>query len=201
MEDSEQRIEMSVFGHDVSLPAHNGTGYALFALRITIGWIFLTSGLSKLAESGLAYGYASQYLAEAVPVALPQASYSFPGILSLPLVYIGKAVGWLIQPVFQLLSSLPFIGGLVVISEILVGLLVLFGLFTRLGSYIGAFMMLMFYYGNAEWSHGLINGDFIYMLAFIVVAVVGAGRIIGLDQIVERTAYVRQHPWTKHLLG
>jgi len=48
-------------------------------------------------------------------------------------------------------------------------------------------MMLMFYLGNWDISHGYINGgDFAYMLVFLSVAAFGAGRILGLDAYVEQ---------------
>lgn len=70
----------------------------------------------------------------------------------------------------------------------------------------GAFMMLMFYLGNWDISHGYINGDFACMLVFLSVAAFGAGRILGLDAYVEQyevdgRSLVVRHPWLRYVLG
>ena len=59
-----------------------------------------------------------------------------------------------------------------------IGLGLIVGAFTRLAAFFGALMMLMFYLGNWDMAHGPINGDFAYMLVFLTVAALGAGRIL-----------------------
>lgn len=91
-------------------------------------------------------------------------------------------------------------------GELLVGLVLLAGLLTRLAAFFGAFMMLMFYSGNWSVEHGLINGDFAYMLVFLSVAAFGAGRILGLDAIVEQMnvggeALIEKYPKLRYVLG
>jgi thiosulfate dehydrogenase [quinone] large subunit len=46
-------------------------------------------------------------------------------------------------------------------------------------------MMLTFYFENWSVEHGIINGDFAYVLVFLAVAAFGAGRILGLDTFIE----------------
>ena len=41
---------------------------ALTVLRASIGWVFLSSAISKLAENGFTYSYASAYPEKAVPI-------------------------------------------------------------------------------------------------------------------------------------
>lgn len=60
------------------------------------------------------------------------------------------------------------------------------GLLTRLAAFFSAFLMLMFYFGNWDLEHGFINADFMYLLVFLSVAAFGAGRILGLDAVVEQ---------------
>jgi thiosulfate dehydrogenase [quinone] large subunit len=66
--------------------------------------------------------------------------------------------------------------------------------------------MLMFYFGNWDIAHGVINGDFAYMLVFLAVAAFGAGRILGLDQYIEQyeiggEALVERYPVLEYILG
>ncbi|MDY6770404.1 MAG: DoxX family protein [Candidatus Nanohaloarchaea archaeon] len=175
--------------------------YVLLGTRLLIGWIFFYSGISKLVENGLAYGYASTWLKEATPIASPTIETGLPGLLQAPIAAVVKLGAVVIEPVFQSLTSLSFIGSLVVIFEIGIGIGLLFGVATRLFSLFGAGMMMMFYYGNAEWSHGLVNGNLVYMFLFVFAAVAGAGRIAGVDAWLEQQNIVQEHPPLRYLLG
>jgi thiosulfate dehydrogenase [quinone] large subunit len=67
-------------------------------------------------------------------------------------------------------------------------------------------MMLMFYFSNWSVEHGFINGDFAYMLVFLAVAAFGAGRIIGLDAIIENyeirgEPLAERYPKLRYILG
>ena len=65
----------------------------------------------------------------------------------------------------------------------------------------GAFLMAFFYFGNAGWAHGFVNGDLMGLLLFVTMIVQGAGRVMGLDAYLEETDFVRNHPRLKYLLG
>ncbi len=175
--------------------------YGILAVRLIMGWLFLYSGLSKLLTDGLSYGYASTYLTEATPLSTPEISTSLPGLLELPCAALMTAFSYLVEPVVHILAGLSFIGPLVVVTEIAVGLAVLTGGATRLFSSIGAFMMVLFYYGNADWSHGLLNSDMVYLLLFLIIAVTGAGRFFGLDKRLLETDIVQHHPLLRYLLS
>ena len=47
--------------------------------------------------------------------------------------------------------------------------------------------MTFFYLGNAAWSHGFVNGDLMGLLLFVTLGILGAGRVLGLDALLERT--------------
>ncbi|MFB6143834.1 MAG: DoxX family protein, partial [Candidatus Nanohaloarchaea archaeon] len=165
------------------LPADR-SGRVAVAFRLMMGWIFLTSGLSKL-EGGFSYGYASQYLSKAVPVQTPELVMSFPEILGVPGLLLVKLGTFVMEPLLSFFSGLPFIGQLVIITELFIGLSLVLGLLTRLGSVTGVFMMIMFYYGNADWGHGLLNADIVYMAVFISLIVLDAGRTLSLDSYIS----------------
>lgn len=152
--------------------------------RAIMGWIFLTSGLSKL-EGGFSYSYASQYLSKAVPVQTPELAMTFPEILGLPGLILVKLGALVVEPFLTFFASIPFIGQLVIVTELFIGLSLLLGLLTRLGSITGIFIMLMFYYGNAEWSHGLLNSDIVYMAVLASLIALGAGRNVSLDRYIR----------------
>lgn len=173
---------------------------AVVGLRLTIGWVFLHSGLGKLAD-GLTYSYASTYLSEAAPVATPGVALTFPEVLGAPGALLVQALAPVANLIFPILADMPYIGTLVIFTEIAIGLSLILGAFTRLGSYAGAFMMFLFFFGNADWEHGLMNADAIRLIVFLAVAAMGAGRICGVDRYLEERAFVQERPWLRYLLG
>lgn len=174
--------------------------YAVLGLRLTMGWILFHSGLSKLAD-GLAYPYAATYLSEAVPVAQPEIAFTFPEVIGIPGALLVSAGAVVVEPLLALFAAVPHIGKLVILTELFVGTALLLGAVTRLASLTGAFLMLLFYYGNAEWEHGLLNGDAVYLFAFLSIAMLGAGRVAGLDARLRDHRVVRDHPHLKYLLS
>jgi thiosulfate dehydrogenase [quinone] large subunit len=67
-------------------------------------------------------------------------------------------------------------------------------------------MMLMFYFANWNVAHGFVNGDLTYLVVFLTVAALGAGRILGLDSYIEEyevggTPLVERWPALEYILG
>lgn len=173
---------------------------AVTGLRLVMGWVFLSSGLSKFAGNGLGYSYASTYLSEAIPIATPEIMISFPEILQIPGLLLVKAGAVIVEPLMQVFASLPFIGALVVITELVIGLSLILGLFTKMGSVIGAFMMLLFYYGNAEWNHGLLNSDLVYLILLLSLIALNVGEKMSLDSYIAEN-YEIENKVLKRVLG
>jgi len=61
--------------------------------------------------------------------------------------------------------------------------------------------MFFFYFGNAGWANGFVNGDLFGLLLFVTIIVFGAGRVFGIDAVLERTAPVRNNQWLRYVLG
>lgn len=178
----------------------NSEEKAVILLRLAIGWVFLSSGLRKLVQGGLEYSYASKYLAEAVPVTTPEVAFGFPDILQIPGLLLVKSGAVIVEPLMQFFASLPFIGTLVILTELFIGLSLILGVFTRIGSVIGAFMMLLFYYGNAEWGHGLLNSDMMYLILLVSLIWMKAGEKMSLDSYI-REKYEIENKALDKLLG
>lgn len=173
---------------------------AVTVLRLVMGWVFLSSGLSKLAENGLQYSYASTYLSKALPVNTPEIAFSFPDFLQIPGLLLVKAGAVTIEPLIQIFSTLPFIGSLVVITELFIGFSLIFGLFMRLGSLIGSFMMVLFYYGNADWGHGLLNSDMVYLVLLLSLVALDAQEKFSLDSYISEK-YEIENEMVEKVLG
>ncbi|NHN57580.1 MULTISPECIES: DoxX family protein [Halorussus] len=177
-------FESTIGGVTVHGKAHSLSAWFVLALRLMMGYAFLYSGWDKItaAEPFSATGY----LMNAVPAASPLVDlFHWMGSTAWFADFLSVAVPW---------------------GELLIGLALLVGAFTRLAAFFGAFMMLMFYFSNWDVAHGLINGDFAYMLVFLAVAAFGAGRILGLDAIIEQydlggRALVEKYPRLRYVLG
>jgi thiosulfate dehydrogenase [quinone] large subunit len=165
--------------------AHSLSAWFVLALRLMMGYAFAYSGFTKIvaAEPFSAGGY---------------------------LTYSAAANGNPLAGVFAWMGSTPwfveFANVAVPWGELLIGIGLLVGALVRLAALFGALMMAMFYFGNWSVEHGLINGDFAYMLVFLAVAAFGAGRIIGLDALVENydlggETLTERYPRLEYVLG
>jgi len=177
------RFESSIGGITISGRAHSLSAWFVLALRLVIGFAFLYSGVEKVLGGFGAQGY---------------------------LANVAATNGNPFEGLFLWMSQTPWFVDVVNVAvpwgEVAIGLGLMVGFLTRLAAFFGAFMMLMFYFGNWDMAHGFINADFMYMLVFLSVAAFGAGRILGLDAIVERyevdgVTLVERYPALGYVLG
>jgi thiosulfate dehydrogenase [quinone] large subunit len=146
-------------------------------LRVVVGWWFFHAGVTKLIESGLNFTAGPSYLQRMGDTVL------------------GPVAVWMAT------TMLGVIEAIVPLAETLIGLALIAGALVRLASLGGAIFMAFFWVGNAEFGHGVVNGDLMGLLLFVTLLVLGAGRYYGLDAVLERLALVERHPRLKHLLG
>ena len=177
------QFESKIGGVTVHGEAHSLSAWFVLALRLMMGIAFATSGLDKVLGEFGAQGYLQSVAAtNGNPLA---GMFAWMGGTEWFVAFLDVAVPW---------------------GELAIGLALIFGVLTRLAAFWGAFMMLMFYFGNWDIAHGLINGDFAYMLVFLAVAAFGAGRILGLDTYVEQyeidgVPLIERYPILAYVLG
>lgn len=187
----EKTLEADLFSRSVSFNySDTWIGYSLLSLRLVIAWIFLQAGLEKLFEGGvtdpLAWSSVT-FLENAVVEANP------------------------LSGLFMWFANYPgIVDPLVIFGQIAIGLALLFGVFFRFAALMGAIQMLFFW--TAAWQGGLMAGfpvqhgylvdsSFVYALLLFGLGAWGAGRILGLDARLERSAFVEKHPWLRYFLG
>ncbi|NHN61081.1 MULTISPECIES: DoxX family protein [Halorussus] len=183
--ESSNTFSSTIRGYTVRGKAHSLSAWFVLSLRLMMGYAFAYSGFTKLAaaEPFAAGGYLANVAAtNGNPLA---DLFAWMGSTPWFVEFANVAVPW---------------------GELFIGLGLLVGAFTRLAAFFGALMMLMFYFGNWDIAHGLINGDFAYMLVFLAVAAFGAGRILGLDALIERyevdgRPLVEKYPALEYILG
>lgn len=178
-------FESTVGGVTVGGTAHSLSAWFVLALRLTFGYAFLAAGLEKVLESGwTAQGY---------------------------LANVAAANGNPLEPMFAWMATTPWFVSFVDVAvpwgELLIGLGLIVGLLVRLAAFWGATMMAMFYFGNWSIEHGIVNSDLAYVVVFLAIAAFGAGRIIGLDAVVENYEFsdgrtlLEKYPRLDYVLG
>ena len=164
--------------------------YSMLGLRVVMAWVFLQAGLEKLLEGGIgdplawsSAGFLQNAIADANPL---------QGLF----LWFGNFAS-IVDP-------------LVIFGQILIGLALLFGAFFRFAALMGAIQMSMFW--TAAWQGGLLQGfpvdhgyfvdsSLVYMLLLFGLGAWGAGRILGVDAVLEESAIVESNPWLRYVLG
>jgi len=184
-------LETELFGRETSFTySEQWVGYALVSLRVVMGWTLFQGGVTKLItylDGDPANNWtAAGYLNNAIPQGNPLMGLwgSFAGSATIDLL-----VMW----------------GLT-----LTGLGLILGALVRWNAFWGAVMMLFFWLASLTGgimqglpvAHGWVVDDhLVYALLLFGLGAVGAGRILGLDAIIEDTDVVRNNSWLKLLLG
>ena len=155
-----------------SSKAHSVSVLCLLPLRLSVGVAFLVAGQGKIAAGNWGAAYESTLL-EFVSSNLENA-YAFyrPFLESVVIPHIGKfavLVAW---------------------GEILVGVSIFLGLFTRFGAAVGIFMVLnyTFVLGVGVWVPGL---ESLYIWSLFTFMVCSAGREMGIDQVLRSRKRIR----------
>ena len=172
------RFETRLFGREVSYGLSGPwASYWLVFLRLIMGWWFLAAGLGKILEHGVLYDAEGWML------------HATDGTIIFPITE-WVAMNAVVVP--NLL--IPW-------GQLAIGLGLMLGCLTRLAAANGALLMAFFYFGNAGWENGFVNGDLMGLLLFLTIIVFAAGRVWGIDASLEDTDFVRKRPWLRYLMG
>ena len=168
----------------------------LFVLRVVLGFGFLYAGLEKWLnfagddKSWSALGFLKFGTGGTIPnmVGLtdPMSHNPTQGI------WTGLAG----DP-----TVLGIVNFLVVFGEIAIGLALILGVATRLAGALGAVMMLLFWIAAWDFQYGIVNQQFVYMVLSAFLAYAAAGRVIGLDSMIEKSELARRTPALRFVIG
>ena len=164
---------------------------AVGLLRITLGAGFLYAGLEKVLQlGGIGPFNAGGFLKGATTGAIP-----------------GSAAGAIVNPTHGFWVSIAgnadavtAINFLVQFGELAIGMALILGFATRFAGISAVAMMGLFYVANWSFATGPVNEQFMYGVIAAVVAWTGAGEHYGIDEVVEKFAFVRQHPRLRLIL-
>ncbi|ADJ15300.1 DoxX family membrane protein [Halalkalicoccus jeotgali] len=151
-------------------------------LRLLMGWIFLTAGIGKLTGEPFD---AAGYLANVDPASPAAGIYGAMAANPVVMDLINVAVPW---------------------GQVLIGVGLLVGGLVRLAAFFGTLMMGAFYVGNWDVANGLVNADLVYLVVFLALVVLAAGRYWGLDALLARHEVdgepaIERYPRLRYLVG
>ncbi len=148
----------------------------VLAGRLTFGFYFMWSGFDKLITNFSAAGF------------LANASQ---GPLKGIFVDMGTST-----------AAVNVIDPLVVWGQILIGFALFFGIFFRFALLMAATQMFLFYLPQLWPEHNpFLSEHIFYIGAFAVLGALGAGRILGVDALLERTGPVKRMPALGYAMG
>ena len=174
-------FESNVGGVTVHAEAHPMSVWFVLALRVTIGLAIAIAGVEHIGTGFDARGF---LLYSAIENGSPFAPlFTALGANDLFVQFVNVALPW---------------------SELFIGLALVFGALTRLAAFGGAVLMFVLYLGYWNFEIGVVNLTF--MVVFLSVAAFGAGRILGLDVLVEQyridgVPLVERYPSLRYVLG
>jgi thiosulfate dehydrogenase [quinone] large subunit len=147
-----------------------------FLLRVAMGWIFVWSGFDKLLGDWTSAGF------------LVNSTN-------------GPLEGWF-RDLGANAAAVDVIDGLVIWGQILIGITLIVGLFTRFSLFWAGAMMFMFYIAQFPPANNpFLDDHIVYIGVFLLLGALGAGRILGLDALIEKLPFVRRIRGSEYLLG
>ena len=151
---------------------------SLFFLRISLGWMFLYAGITKILNPEWS---AAGYL---------KGAKTFAGLYQ-----------WLTQP-----EIVPIVNFINVWGLTLLGVSLILGIFVRLSGVLGAVLMLMYYFPILQFPYPnahsyIVDEHIIYAAVLLFLAVIKAGRVWGLERWCSGLPVCSKFPRLRSLLG
>lgn len=144
---------------------------SLFLLRLSLGWIFLYSGFTKVTNP------------EWTAAGFLKGSLTFPGFFHL----------------FTAPNILPTVNFFNEWGQLLLGMSLILGIGVRLSSILGVLLMSLYYFPQLAFPYigktsYLIDDHIVYSLVLIYFAVTRAGRVYGLENWCANLPICRKFP-------
>lgn len=179
-----RELNAELFGQNVVFEySEKVIAYAILLMRVAMGWVLFQGGIVKVLDPEWT---AAGFLQFAIPEGNP-----FMGL-------------------WGSFAGSPVIDFLVAWGLTLTGLGLILGALVRWNAFWGALMMVFFWMASLEGGigtgfaleHGWFMDDhLIYAFLLFGLGALGAGRILGVDGMLEKMNMVRENPNLKLILG
>ena len=162
-------------------------------LRLSMGWIFLWAFLDKLLALGFATGRNPE---TGVADRFGDAAWINGGSPTDGFLQFGLHTKEPFTGFYEGLVGSTFIEWAYMISMVAIGVALLLGITTRLAAGFGVFWMALFYTASAlsPENNPFLDDHVVYAIVLVGIAVVGAGRYLGLGRRWEELSFVQKHP-------
>jgi thiosulfate dehydrogenase [quinone] large subunit len=186
-----RQLDAELFGRETQFDySEHWLGYAILGLRLTMGWVLLQGGLTKLVT----------YLD-----ATPENNWTAAGYLANAIPQGNPFMG-----MWGSMAGSPLIDMLVMWGLTLTGLGLILGAMVRWNAFWGAVMMMFFWAASLQGglmaglplAHGWVVDDhLVYAALLFGLGAIGAGRILGVDAYLEDLDIVKNNSWLRLILG
>ncbi len=167
----------------------------LLILRVVLGFGFLYAGLEKLLDfAGAGSWSAAGFLKFAT-------AGTVPNMVGHPETMVHNPTRQFWVDLAANPTAVDLVNALVIAGELAIGVALILGVATRLAGALGALMMFLFWVAAWDFQYGIVNLQFVYMILSAIVAYASAGRVLGIDAILEKTDVVRRTPALRLVLG
>lgn len=178
-------LKETLFGEDLK----SGKAWAIFATRMTLGFVFLWAGYEKIEKEFAGSGPVTQ---------------GFLAHVSGPFAFL-----------FTGMSGNPAVDVLLVWGELAIGISLMVGIFTRVGGISGALMTLLLYMSTLPAMTAGFTGSYldflmsknalvsyyvIYIFVFIAFVFLVPGRFLGLDGLLQNMKFVERRPTLSRIM-
>lgn len=166
----------------------SGKAWSILAVRLSLGFVFLWAGYEKI-ETELGGKFATS---------------GFLSHVSGPFAFM-----------FTGMTGNPAVEYLLVYGELLIGVSLMLGIFTRVGGISGALMTLLLYMSTLPAmtagftgsyldflmsKNALVSYYIIYIFVFVAFVFLVPGRFLGLDGVMQNTSFVERRPTLSRIM-
>jgi thiosulfate dehydrogenase [quinone] large subunit len=174
-------------------PPQRWTRYIAAAIRLSLGWTFLWAFFDKALALGHDTGLdpktgAIDYFGPAAWIHGGSPTAGFLGFATK-----GPLAGF-----YQGLAGNVVVDWIFMLGLLGIGVALVLGIGMRMAAVTGAAMLVMMWSAVLPPANNLFMDDhLVYALALVLLALIGAGRTIGLGRRWERIPFVQEHGWLK----
>lgn len=168
--------------------------YGILALRLVTGFYFLYAGLDKVFS----------FIGGSEP-------FSAAGFLSFGTAGTTSAVvaeGTIVNPTAPFwadlatnTSLLAVVDFVVPFGQVAIGLALILGLATRFAGVMGFAMMAFITIAAWDFGHGVVNATSFLAISALILGIIRAGEVYGLDAIIDEQPLVKRTPVLRYVLG
>ncbi len=168
---------------DVSTSEHPAAlRYVLAAIRLSIGWVFLWAFLDKTFGLGHETPSAQSWLNGGSPTE----------------GFLGNATAGPLASFYQGFAGAAWADWLFMVGLLGIGVALIAGAGMRIAAASGALLLVLMWSAVLPPANNLFMDDhLVYALVLVALAMLGAGRYVGVGRWWEGLGFVQRNPWLK----